>query len=335
MNRFLRGLTAFASTAAFLSASTPLPVLTPGQEEPVPLVITTFVETPEEILWASIMVESLRTFGGRLKDAPVWVYASKEFRAAESESLARIASFGAEVRTGRSEEGVTWFPLSGKVVAASQAETEAAGKVAYLARLDPDTIFLDEPDEFLLPGDKDLGYRPVFHRTISPLYEEPLDVYWSRAYELMGIKASEIFPVVTPADGETIRPYFQAGCIVVRPERGIMRKWEEMLSLLAADPLIKESCGTDPRKRYFTFQVALTGAVLKGLPRAAMHAFSDRVNYPIFFKEMFGAKREFHDLNRVVTVRYEQFFANPPPGWDKKLTGPADKIAWIKERFSR
>ena len=333
MSPILRILAILAASSVMVL--TALGSQTPKQEKPTPLVITTFLETREEIAWARVMVESLRTFGGSLKNAPVWVYVSEDFRAAESESLNGFASLGAEIRTSRVEESATWFPLARKVFAASQAETEAAGKIAILARLDPDTIFLGEPVEFILPGDKDLGYRPVFHRTISPLYEEPLDTYWSRAYELMGIQASEVFPVVTPADGDAIRAYFQAGCVVVRPERGILKRWEAMFSLLADDPLIKEICGGDPRKRLFTFQVALVGAVLKGLPRPAMHTFSDRVNYPIFFKEMFGAKRDFHDLSNAVTVRYEQLFANPPPDWDKKLTGPADKIAWIKDRLGR
>ena len=336
MNGRLRSaLAAFIATAGLLPSPASASVPTGKPELPVRLVVTTFVETAEEIHWASVMVESLRTFGGRLKDAPVWVYASEGFWAAESGRLARLASLGAEVRTGRAEESVTWFPLARKVFAAAQAEAEAAGKAVILARLDPDTIFLGEPEDFILPGGKDLGYRPVFHRTISPLYEEPLDAYWSRAYELMGIRASEVFPVVTPADGDTIRAYFQAGCIVVRPERGIMRKWEAMLALLAADPLIKEICGTDSRKRLFTFQVALVGAVLKGLPRTALHAFPDRINYPIFFKEIYGAKRDFLDLSRAVTVRYEGLLANPPPDWDKKLAGPADKIAWIREHLAR
>jgi hypothetical protein len=239
------------------------------------------------------------------------------------------------VKTGRTEENVGWFPLSGKVIAAAQAESDASGRTTVLARLDPDTIFLGEPEELILPEGKDLGYRPVFHRTISPLYEEPLDAYWSRAYELMGIQAAEVFPVVTPADGDTVRAYFQAGCVVVRPEKGIMGKWAAMLGRLAADARIREICGADPRKKLFTFQVALTGAVLKGLPRPALHAFSDRINYPIFFKEIYGAKRDFRDLSQAVTVRYEGLLADPPPDWDKKLMGPADKIAWIKERLGR
>jgi hypothetical protein len=48
---------------------------------------------------------------------------------------------------------------------------------------------------------------------------------------------------------------------------------------------------------------------------------------------MFGAKKDFHDITGAVTVRYEHFLQNTPPDWDRKLAGPANRIAWIKERF--
>jgi hypothetical protein len=300
-----------------------------------PIIFTTCIETQQEILPARIMVESLRTFGGRFKDAPVWIYVSQEFQAAQTESLAQFASLAAEVRTAEAPENATWFYLARKVFAAAQAESAAKGNAAILARLDPDTIFIREPSEFILPEGKDLGYRPVFHRNICPLYDEPRDAYWSRAYEIMSIRRTALFPMVTPADEDTIRPYFQAGCVVVRPERRIMKKWEEMLILLAGNPVIKEICEKEPRKRLFTFQVALTGAILNGVERDEMMEFSDRINYPIFFGEMFGAKRDFHDISDAVTVRYEHFFQNPPPDWETKLKGSADRIAWIKEHFSR
>ena len=151
----------------------------------------------------------------------------------------------------------------------------------------------------------------------------------------MGIHESTVFPMVTPADGDTIRPYFQAGCVVVRPERGILRKWAEMLTTLSQDSVIKALSEQDQRRRIFTFQVALTGAILNNLERNEMIQFSDRINYPIFFKEMFGAKRNFHDISNAVTIRYEHFFVNPPTAWDKQIIGPADRIAWIREQFEK
>jgi hypothetical protein len=64
-----------------------------------------------------------------------------------------------------------------------------------------------------------------------------------------------------------------------------------------------------------------------------MLELSRRVNYPIFFGEMFGAKRDFHDINDAVTIRYENFFDDPPSDWEKTLRGPADRIAWLKKRL--
>ncbi len=303
----------------------------PGLE---PLVITTFVEYPDELVRLRVLVESLRTFGGRYRDAPVWAYVADELLDSPSESLEAAKGLGAEVRRIRIPDAVAWYLLVRKVFAGAHAEAEAAGKATILARLDPDTIFVDEPDEYVLPKGKSLGWRPVFHRNIGPLFDEPLDEYWRRAYEVMGVREETVFPMVTPADEDVIRPYFQAGCVVVRPERGILKHWEESLVLLAGDPVIKEICQKDPSKRLFTFQAALTGAVLNTLDRGEMVAFSDRINYPLFFREMFGAKKDFHDITGVATVRYEHFLQNTPPDWDKALRGPADRIAWIKERFA-
>lgn len=281
------------------------------------------------------MVESLRTFGGKFKDAPVWIYTTDELLASESEALAELASLNIEFRISQAPQDATWFFLAKKVFAAAQAEADAQGKATILARLDNDTIFTQEPDEFIFTTGKKLGYRPVFHRNINPLYSEPLDKYWTRAYQIMGIQESTVFPMVTPADGDTIRPYFQAGCLVVRPEREILRKWAEMFTVLYQDSLIKKLSEQDQRKRIFTFQVALTGAVLNNLDLNEIMKFSDSVNYPIFFREMFGAKRDFHDITNAVTVRYEHFFVDPPADWDKQLAGPADRIAWIKQHFSQ
>jgi hypothetical protein len=300
-----------------------------------PIVFTTFIELKEELLSLKVMVESLRTFGGKYKNAPVWIYTTNELMASESEALAKFASLNVEFRASQAPQDATWFFLARKVFAAAQAESDTEGKAAILARLDTDTIFIQEPDEYILPESKSLGYRPVFHRNINPLYSEPLDEYWARAYQIMDINESTAFPMVTPADGDTIRPYFQAGCIVVRPKQGILRKWAEMFAVLYQDSVIKELCKQDQRKRIFTFQVALTGAILNNLDRSEMIEFSDRINYPIFFREMFGAKRDFHDISNAVTIRYEHFFVNPPKDWDKQLNGPEDRIAWIKERFSK
>jgi hypothetical protein len=308
-------------------AVAPAPVAQPK------IIFATFAEQQSDLERIRIMIKSIRTFAGRFKNAPVWVYLTEGLLASESDVLEEIQSLGAEFRLGQAPEEATWFYFSRKVFASAQAEEEAAGKTDILAWLDIDTIFLQEPNEFLLPRGKSLGYRPVMHRNISPLYDEPLDEFWERAYENMSLRESLAFPMVTVADGDKIRPYINAGCLIVRPERGLLRKWAEMFSLLYKDPVLKEMCWQDESKRIFIHQVALSGAVMRYLKRDEMLELSSRINYPLFFGEMFGAKKDFHDINGVVTIRYENFFNNPPTHWDRIIGGPLDRIAWLKAQF--
>jgi hypothetical protein len=305
----------------------------PAPSVKTPIVFATFAEQERDLERIHIMLDSIRTFAGRHKDVAVWVYLTEGMLASESEHLEGIESLGGEFWLGEAPEEAIWFYLSRKVFASAQAEEEAEGEADILAWFDADTVFLQEPGEFILPQGKSLGYRPVMHRNISPLYDEPLDVFWKRAYEDMSVPESRVFPMLTVADGDKIRPYINAGCLVVRPERGLLRKWADSFRLLYKDPVLKEMCRQDELKRVFIHQVALSGAVLKHLGRDEMLELSSRINYPVFFREMFGAKRDFHDLSEAVTIRYENFFDNAPPDWDKLLNGPPDRIAWLKKQF--
>jgi hypothetical protein len=298
-----------------------------------PIIFVTYAELPQQLYCARVMVESIRTFGSNYKDVPVWLYVTEQLQKDSTATLQKFASLNVDIKTSQAPEEARWFSLANIVFMAAQIETDAESQAAVIVMLGPDTVILQALDEFILPREISLGYRPVFHRNINPLFSEPLDDYWARAYEIMSIQKSTVFPMVTPADDDTIRPYFQAGCLAVRPEKCIFRKWKEQFTALYSDSLIRRMSQKEIRLRIFTFQVALTGAILNNLERLEMMQFSDKINYPIFFREMFGAKRDFHDITNTTTIRYESFFNNPPDGWDKHLTGPADRIAWLKEHF--
>jgi hypothetical protein len=298
-----------------------------------PIIFGTFAESPQQVEHVRLLATSIRTFAGTYKDAPVWLYTPAGLIAEGSDTLKSLATLSVEVRHCAAPPAALWFFYATKVYAAAQAETDAAGKATILAWLDDDTIVLQQPDEFLLPAGKNLGYRPVMHKNVGLLYNEPMDAFWGRAFSLLGVKESSIFPVITPADGDTLRTYINAGCLAVRPERGLLRKWTECFSALYPDPTLAEMCKQDRAKRIFIHQVALAGAILTHLARDEMVELSDQVNYPIFFESTFGAKRDFRDLSHVVTFRHEAYFKEPAPDWEKQLHGPADRIAWMKEHL--
>lgn len=300
-----------------------------------PVVFASYAGDGEQLNDALVLVESIRTFGGRFADAPVWIYApSKVLKTRESLAKAFV-SLAAEVRPIDAPRESLEFPFAGKVFAAARAEAAAKGAYSILVWMDEDTVVLGEPRELVLVRDKSLGYRPVMHRNIGSLYSERPDAFWRRVYEKLSVPESAVFPMKTVADGMTLRPYFNAGLLAVRPERGLLKSWAEAFSALYGDPALVEMCGKDERARLFLHQAALSGAIMKGLGRDEMTLLPDCYNYPILFGEMYGANKAFDTLDGVVTLRYDIYFRNPAPDWSSKLKGPAESISWLEKRLGR
>lgn len=306
-----------------------------SEGERLPIVFVSFVGNPAQLERAYGLAESIRAFAGQYQDAPIWIFGPEELTTQNTAAQVRFASLDVTLKSVEIPDEAGWYFLSGMVFTAAEAERQAAGKATVLVFMGSDTIVLKEPSEFILPDGVSLGYCTVMHRNISPLYSEPLDAYWSRAYSIMGIDESAVFSMITPADGDTIRPYFNAGCLSTRPERGLFQKWAATYLELCKDTLLRSEAEKNEMRRVFTFQVALTGTFLNNLRRDEMMQLSKSYNYPIFFKEMFGGTYDFHDITDAATIRYESFFDNPLPAWDKLLNGPPDRIVWIKEHYLR
>lgn len=298
------------------------------------LVFATFAETPRQLDNTALLAESVRTFAGALKDARLLAYAPAPVLAGESARLRTLDALHVETRTATAPRDALAFPFARKVFAAAQAETELKDRAEVLAWMDDDTIVLEEPREFLLASGVSLAFRPVTHQRIGSLYDEPADAFWTRVYDKLSVPAAAIFPVVTPADNRKLRAYFNAGLLVVRPERAILRRWATSFPILYRDAVFADWCRQDQGKNLFLHQAALAGAVLGHLDRREMVELDLRYNFPLFFKEMFGAEREFHSIADVVTLRHESYFRSPAPGWENSLAGPPEKVKWIRERFA-
>ena len=121
--------------------------------------------------------------------------------------------------------------------------------------------------------------------------------------------------------------------MAVRPGRGILRKWLEDWKVLYNDPVFKEQAKEDKLVRIFLHQVALVGAVLNSADKSELLQLPDSINYPLFFKAMFGAEHEYDDLTDVTTLRYDIYFRNPAPDWVSHLKGPKQAINWLAQQL--
>ena len=300
----------------------------------IQLIFATYIETEAELGNVCLLAESIRTFGGRAADAPVWVMMPDGLAVTDTTTQKRLRSLKVEVFTCGSPEEPRWLYYSFKPYAAAKAETLAEGIAAVLIWMDNDAVFLGEPSEFFLASGKALGYRPIMHNRSGTLKAQPPSEFWGRIYERLALTEEELFPMVTSADHQTVRAYFNCGLIVVRPEKGILRRWPVDFEALYRDSVLAASCRADVEKRIFLHQTALTG-LLNIVPRETMVELSDGYNYPIFFDRVFGADHPFNSIQDAIMIRrIDGPLKAAGPDWHKELIGPPDKIAWLKERLS-
>lgn len=297
------------------------------------IVFGTYAADGDALYWILVMVESLRTFGGDLRSAPVWVYLPDNHPEIEKSIQSKPIPAGVTLKRSSTPPDARRFWFSGKVFAAALAESEAVGKYQLLVWLDPDVIFVKEPHDFLLPDSISLGYRPVMHKLIGSRYSEPPDEFWARVYDKLGVSLASIFSVQSPVDRETIRAYFNAGLLVLRSEMGVLRKWPECFAILYTDTVFVDWCKQDQKKAIFLHQAALAGDILSMLCKADMVELPATYNYPLFPKNKYPASRRPASLDDVVLFRHEFIFSTP--AGLKQVKDSSNIYRWVKERVPK
>lgn len=299
------------------------------------LIFGTYADSARALREVSHLESSLRTFGGGFSNSEIRLFMPQD-KCQELRDT-QILTDSSRVRPqpiNIDPQSIEFF-YSGKVFAASLCEHALEQSQDILVWLDCDTIFLRQPDEFDLPEDICFGYRPVMHNLISSLYTEAPNEFWTRVYNLLNISGDKLFPMLTHTDRQEIRPYFNCGVMAVRPQRGIFRKWLEDWKILYSDPVFIEQAKNEKLVKIFLHQAALVGAVLNLAETSELMCLPDSINYPLFFKEMYGADHEYDDLTDVTTLRYDIYFRNPAPDWVSRLKGPQPALDWLAEHLGR
>jgi hypothetical protein len=287
----------------------------------------TWVSDARSLEHAALLAASLRTFGGDGLHLPLLVYVDPAW--ATPDTLPTPPDCVLRCAPG-APPGARGLPYAGKPAAAARAEEDAVGEgQEILAWLDDDTVVL-APPPFALTDGRVLGWRPVMHANIAAKAGEDPGPFWERLWELLEAPPARRFPCVTVADGDSVSSYLNAGCLVVRPSRGLLRAWAVDFARAAADSTLRAATDPDPRRRLFLHQAVLGATVSRLTGAAERQLLPESVNWPLLFKEQFGAARDFHDLTGVATLRHEGLLLRPREDWLQRLDGPEDVVAWLR-----
>jgi hypothetical protein len=278
-----------------------------------------------------LLVDSIRDFAGALSEVPIWCYAPVADREISATARKRFLDLDVNLIPFEMNPDIAKFPFMRHAHSASLAEAKAETEAECLGWLAPNTIVLREPKHYSLDNGIDLGYRPVHHKLLGMTYDEPLDSFWADVYRLCNVSEDQVFEMRTQVEDLAIRPYFNAGSLIVRPERKILRTWYDTFLNVYQEKIFREYYRKNECYAIFIHQAILSGIILSTLKTDEMAEFPSNYNYPqnLYAEDISGNRPD--TLEQCVTIRHEGFHQDKD--WMSKIPAQDELKNWIAARL--
>ena len=235
---------------------------------------------------ARLLCESIRTFGGRYRQAPILAVSPRPELALGPEARAHLDELGVTYAVEPLNETGSPYGAINRIVAGAWAESVSSHP--YLVLLDTDTVFVGEPS-FVRA---DAGVRPVDVKGVASTgVDDPMDAYWARLCAFGGIDPAQLPRLSTTIDKVQIRASYNGGFTVIRRDLGILQKTREIFFASFAEDLRPLSgtglnvlastgfVGLDASEWWGSSQAALSIAIWS--TTSDVHVFDERYNIPL------------------------------------------------------
>ena len=294
------------------------------------LVFATTAGTTGAAREALLLARTVRAFAGRFANAPIWLMVPEHIERLPTALRLELDKNKVHLLAFKVSKEEMDFPFAGKTIAAGTAEALAQDRASLLAWMDRDSLVLQEPTPLLLADKEMFGYRPVDHTLIGSPASQPLDSFWSLIYNYCGVDPQQVTPMIASVDEQTIRPYFNAGLLVVRPERKLLQSWSEDFRRLYTLPVFSAFYKRDILYRLFIHQAVLSGTILAQTKNEERHELPYLVNYPLHMHASYPAPRRAARLNDVITCRYDTLAAEAH--WEQTIAIDDPLRSWLQEQ---
>jgi hypothetical protein len=280
---------------------------------------------------ATLLADSIRTFAGSLSKNPIFYFTPEYGKQLSSAAKDRLDSLKVKVIPFKIDFEILQFPLAGDVFAAAVAESTIFGQADLLAWLGTNTVVLREPEAFLLQKEKNLGYRPVHHTLVGSRYDMAIDEFWALVYRRCKVPQDRIFPMETHIEGARIRPYFNAGMLITRPQKRLLRTWSDVFFDSYLKPPFRRFYEKNELYMIFVHQALLSGVILSTFETDELVELPSTYNYPIHLYTKDVTDYRPSSMEEVVTFRHENFYHDQE--WMRKILAKQQLKQWLAKRI--
>ena len=266
----------------------------------------TLVRTASEGVRARMLLDSIRAFGGELSRCQVWLFEAD----AVGERPMSYGSPGVRVLPLKVPDRLRGYWFSDKVYACAQAEEMVDARIQNLIWIDPGCLIIRPPTLFHLGRSFDAAVRPVHIRNVGLSTIEPLDGFWRKVYEIVGV--SDVHTAVDSfVDGQHIRAYYNSHAFSVNPSKRLLRRWLECFQALVLDKAYQARYCHDELHQVFLHQAVLSALLATSLELARIRVLPPSYSYPYNLHHSVPLERRAPMLNDLVSITYEDRSLDP------------------------
>ncbi|HKE41908.1 MAG TPA: glycosyltransferase [Casimicrobiaceae bacterium] len=292
---------------------------------------------------ALLLCESIRRFAGHYAASPILAFAPRHGLGVDAATRSRLTELGVEYIDRSLNTTCLEYAPANRVFAGAYAEEHAT--TDFLAVLDSDTVWLDEPE---VPVDADVAVRVVDSKgsaTRGP--GDRFEAYWARLAEICGVSLDRLPMVRSTIGNEDIRVSYNAGLTIARRDKGIFKRCAELFSA-SVEAEMKPYKGTGMNIVASTGEVGPEGSEYWGSSQAALTLaiwsntdrvvhYPDHYNVPLHLVAADGEIDPRWLKNPPVHLHYHWMFdvQHHEVALEllAKLGLAADRLAWLAERI--
>jgi len=269
-------------------------------------IFLTLVRTTSERSCARILIDSIRSFGGVLSHCPIWLFEANPQKA----PCSSLEGMDVQVFSLSVPDTVRHYYFADKVYACAQAEEMVTPRVQSLIWIDPACLIIKPPLLFDLSQSFDAAVRPVHIRNVGLSPTEPLDGFWKKICETVGVHDIQT-TVETFVDAQRIRSYFNSHAFAINPSKGLLCRWFECFEALVCDEEYQKGTCQDERHQIFLHQAVLSALLVTRLDPKRVRVLPPDYNYPYNLHQSVPLDRRAAALNDLVCIAYENRSLDP------------------------